>query len=185
MDLPSSFSFAINERLRACRVGKLGEHAPRADDAVVVDYCLAVPPASRPRLSTLRTLLALPLLATLVACGALHVAPCPSGQQAVVQELLYFGADKPAGRVNAEDWAQFLEEAVTPRFPDGLTAWPASGQWRSASSAIVHEPAYVLSLVHPASASTETAIQELVASYKARFQQEAVLRVRSEACMSL
>jgi hypothetical protein len=182
MDLPSSSSFALNKKLRACPAGQLGEHAPRADDAVVVDYGLAVPETSRPRLSTL---LALSLFAMLPACGTLHVPPCPSGQQAAVQELLYFGTDKPAGRVSAQDWAQFLEETVTPRFPDGLTAWPASGQWRSASSAIVHEPAYVLSLVHPASTSTETAIQELVASYKARFQQEAVLRVRSQACMSL
>ena len=110
---------------------------------------------------------------------------CPQGQQVAVQELLYFGTDKPSGSVTPEDWAKFLEETVTPRFPEGLTAWQASGQWRTASGAVVKEPSYVLSLVHPPSAAAEKAIQELVDSYKASFQQEAVLRIKSNACMSL
>ena len=114
----------------------------------------------------------------------MNAPSCPSGQQVAVQELLYFGTDKPSGRVTPEDWAQFLGETVTPRFPEGLTAWSASGQWRSASGAVVHEPSYVLSLVHPESASAEKAVQELVTSYKARFVQEAVLRVKSNVCMS-
>ena len=99
--------------------------------------------------------------------------------------MLYFGTQKPVGRVTPEDWAQFLSETVTPRFPEGLTAWRASGQWRSASGSIVQESSYVLSLVHPDSPSAEKAIQEMLASYKSQFQQEAVLRVKSHACMSL
>ena len=137
------------------------------------------------RLDSHRFLIWLALPAGLAACGTPPVPMCPGGQQAAVQELVYFGTDKPAGRVTPEDWAQFLAETVTPRFPEGLTAWQATGQWRSASGAIVHEPSYVLSLVHPVSAPAETAVQELIASYKARFRQEAVLRVRSPACMSL
>ena len=99
--------------------------------------------------------------------------------------MLYFGTQKPVGRVTPEDWAQFLSETVTPRFPEGLTAWRASGQWLSASGSIVQESSYVLSLVHPDNSSAERAIQEMLASYKSQFQQEAVLRVKSNACMSL
>lgn len=134
-------------------------------------------------MSCFRHIAALPVLAALAACGSIH--PCPSGQQAAVQESLYFGTDKPAGRVSPEDWAQFLGESVTPRFPEGLTAWQASGQWRSASGAVIREPSYVLSLVHPPSGAAERAIRELVASYKARFQQEAVLRVKTNVCITL
>lgn len=126
------------------------------------------------------------LPAALTACGAM--APrlvCPPGQQAAVQELLYFGTDKPSGRVTPQEWAQFLRETVTPKFPEGFTAWPASGQWRSADGTVVHEPSYVLSLVHPPGAAANQAIQDLAATYKTRFQQEAVLRVTSSACMSL
>lgn len=135
-------------------------------------------------MNRLRHLAAVPVVATLAACGSLG-GSCPGGQEVAVQELLYFGTEKPGGRVSAEDWAQFLSETVTPRFPEGLTAWQASGQWRSSTGGVVHEPSYVLSLVHPPDAAAEKAVQELVASYKARYQQEAVLRVRSPVCMSL
>jgi len=125
------------------------------------------------------------LSAAIASCSAMSPKSCAAGQQAAVQELLYFGAAKPAGRVAAEDWSAFLAETVTPRFPTGLTAWSASGQWRSASGSIVREPSYVLSLVHPANSASEVAIREIVDAYKHRFQQEAVLRVRSDACMAL
>jgi uncharacterized protein DUF3574 len=135
--------------------------------------------------SRLRTLISLLVIASHVGCGTTNVISCKSGEQLSVQELLYFGTEKPSGRVTPEDWVQFLRETVTPRFPDGLTAWQASGQWRSAAGAVIQEPSYVLSLVHPENAAAEKAIQELVASYKARFQQEAVLRVKTYACASL
>lgn len=95
------------------------------------------------------------------------------------------GADKPAGQVTPQEWADFLADTVTPRFPAGLTTWQASGQWRSETGSLVREPSYVLSLVHPPGEGSEAAIGEIVVAYKRRFEQEAVLRVRSDACMSL
>lgn len=136
-------------------------------------------------MSRLHRIAACLIAAPLAACGSLHAPSCPSGQQAAVQELLYFGTDKPSGRVTSEDWARFLGEAVTPKFPDGLTAWRADGQWRSTAGTVVREPSYVLSLVHPDSAVADHAIHALVAEYKTRFQQEAVLRVQSNVCISL
>ena len=118
-------------------------------------------------------------------CGSLGQFQCPSGQDVAVQEFLYFGAEKPSGLVSQEEWALFLKEAVTPRFPQGLTFWPAYGQWYSASGAVVKEPSFVLSLVHPPGAAADLSIEELTAIYKARFAQEAVLRVRSDVCISL
>lgn len=134
---------------------------------------------------TSRWLLALPLSCALAACAGPYPAACPPGQQAAEQEMLYFGTERPGGRVTAVDWERFLAETVTPRFPQGFTTWPASGQWRTASGEIIHEAAWVLSLVHPPGAAAETAIGEIMASYKAQFAQEAVLRARSPACMSL
>lgn len=125
------------------------------------------------------------LSAAIASCSLLSPKSCLSGQRAAVQELLYFGAEKSSGQVTAEDWSDFLAGTVTPKFPEGLTAWQASGQWRSASGGIVREPSYVLSLVHPANAASELAIREIVDAYKSRFQQEAVLRVRSNVCMAL
>lgn len=110
---------------------------------------------------------------------------CEGDGQLAVQELLYFGTETPSGHVTLEAWTQFLGEIVTPRFPDGLSAWQASGQWRSASGEVIREPSYVLSLVHPDDVAPSKAVQEIITSYKTRFRQEAVLRVKSHTCMSL
>ena len=120
----------------------------------------------------------------LAACAT--TPACAPGEQAAVAELLYFGTARPGGGVvGADDWSAFLREVVTPRFPDGLTVWPAAGQWRGADGAITREVSHVLNLVHPPDERSEQGIRAIAAEYKQRFQQEAVLRVKSPACMSL
>ena len=109
---------------------------------------------------------------------------CARGQQPMRSELLYFGAAMPQGMVSAEDWRRFVDEVVTPHFPDGLTAWPASGQWRSADGTLLHEASWVLEIVHAPDVASDTAIVEIVAAYKQRFRQESVLRVSSDACVT-
>jgi len=125
------------------------------------------------------------LVVSLTGCGALNITPCKGDESRAVQELLYFGTETPSGHVTPEVWTQFLSEIVTPRFPEGLSVWQASGQWRSVSGKVVRETSYVLSLVHPDDAAPSKAVQEIIASYKTRFQQEAVLRVKSYTCMAL
>jgi hypothetical protein len=109
---------------------------------------------------------------------------CAPGEQRSVSEVLYFGTERPSGRVSADDWSAFLRTAVTPRFPDGFTVWPATGQWRNAAGSIVQEPSFVLSVVHPDNADTDRAVRAIAGEYKERFQQESVLRVRSATCSS-
>jgi hypothetical protein len=135
----------------------------------------------------MRLVLIVTLLApALLGCAPLDKTACQAGEQSTVSEMLYFGMAKPAGgTVSEEEWATFLRTVVTPRFPAGLTAWPASGQWRGADGQVVRENSYVLNLLHPADAAAERAIQAIVAEYKSRFAQEAVLRVKAGVCTSL
>ena len=135
--------------------------------------------------TTSRLLIAGLLALATTACASLRATSCAAGQTPAVQELVYFGTDKPQGQVTAQDWTEFLASTVTPRFPAGLSSWPATGQWRSQAGELVHEPSYVLSLVHPADATSEAAVAAIVDAYKQRFEQEAVLRVRSPACTTL
>ena len=114
----------------------------------------------------------------------MHPRSCAPGEQGMVNEMLYFGTQTPAGAVTTEQWSQFLGTVVTPRFPQGLTVWPASGQWQSADGSITREASYALNLLHPDDAASETAIRAILAEYKSRFRQEAVLRVKSSACAS-
>ena len=121
----------------------------------------------------------------LSACSALPAPRCSADQKPSVSDLIYFGAETPNGAVSDDDWAAFLRDVVTPRFPDGLTTWRAFGQWRSADGTLTREDSHVLNLVHPGDAKTEAAIRALIGEYKVRYRQEAVLRVRSQACVSL
>lgn len=138
------------------------------------------------RRSTLQNSLSVLLLSvSLMGCAAMNQAPCQGDESRAVQELLYFGTETPSGRVAPEVWNEFLREVVSRRFPGGFSVWQASGQWRSASGEVIREPSYVLSLVHPDDAASNKAVQEIIATYKTRFQQEAVLRVGTPTCMSL
>jgi hypothetical protein len=132
---------------------------------------------------TVRLLLA-SCLALVTGCTSLAPQSCPGGQQGMIAEHLYFGTAKPGGQVSADEWRAFVDEVITPRFPQGLSVWQASGQWKPAAGPIVRESSYVLNVVHESNAATDDAIIDIMVAYKARFQQEAVLRVRSPACAS-
>lgn len=129
--------------------------------------------------------LALAALA-LSAPGCAHRAPlaCADGATARVVDTLYFGRDTPDGPVDDAQWAAFLDAEVTPRFPDGLTVTRGDGQWRMADGRIVREGSAVLTLVHDGTPSQRAAIAALTAAYKQRFRQEAVMQVRSTACVA-
>ena len=101
-----------------------------------------------------------------------------SAREDVVVEQLFFGRNLRGQQVVSDSaWSGFLAEVVTPLFPDGFTVWPASGQWRRADRQIDREASFLLELVHPSSEIADSNIVFIIAAYKQRFQQEAVLRV--------
>ena len=130
------------------------------------------------------TLAALALVVALAGCASFSEPRCSVGEQRLVSDLLYFGTERPGGVVTAAQWSDFLGTVVTPKFPEGLSVWPASGQWRSATGAITREASHVLNLVHPETEAADSAVRAIVTAYKSQFQQEAVLRVRGSACVS-
>jgi hypothetical protein len=131
---------------------------------------------------THRTLSTALLALSLAGCASMPPQACEGAGQQRVDDTLYFGTAKPAGVVTPQEWAAFLRDTVTPRFPQGLSVWEAAGQWRGDDGQIVSEASHVLNLVHPDDAASEKAVGEIVEAYKSRFEQEAVLRVRSQAC---
>lgn len=103
----------------------------------------------------------------------------------MVDERLYFGTRRPGGEVSEAEWKDFLEHAIAAGFPDGFTTWPAQGRWRGEDGRVVREASHVLSVVHRDDDANEAAIADIIDAYKARFDQESVLRVRAPACASL
>ena len=108
---------------------------------------------------------------------------CPAGMSPMRLDRLYFG-EPSAADGGARAWDAFVDAAITPRFPDGLTTWTASGQWKSAQGELVREASRVLEVVHRPDAATEAAFAAVIVQYKTRFHQESVLRVGSDVCAS-
>ena len=102
-------------------------------------------------------------------------AVLPAGEDLMRSELL-FGRARPNGTVvSDEEWRAFVDQEVTPRFPDGLTILEATGQYRNRAGRLIQEPTKVLLIVHPPDARSRAAIDEIRALYRKRFDQESVL----------
>jgi hypothetical protein len=117
------------------------------------------------------------------ATPAPAVTACAIGDTAMVRDVVYFGRNRPGGGIVSDpDWRRFLDEAVTARFPHGLTVVDATGQWRGQSGVVEQERSEIVTVFHSGDAASRQAIADIAAEYKRRFQQEAVLRERSITC---
>lgn len=126
-----------------------------------------------------------PVMAVLLAACATPGGrtSCPAGLSAVTTAELFFGRNiGGALGVSDDDWRRFVDEEVTPRFPDGLTVIDAAGQWRGADGAIAREPSKVLLLVLSGAAGEDEKIDAVRQAYRARFRQESVLLLRRQGC---
>jgi hypothetical protein len=124
------------------------------------------------------------LVLTLPACASLTRQSCHPGEHRAVQDNLYFGTQRPGGVVSGEEWAQFVKDVITPLFPNGLTLSEASGQWLSVNGLLVRESTRVLHLIHPDDGADDALVRSIVTDYKTRFDQESVLRVKVDACVT-
>ncbi len=91
------------------------------------------------------------------------------------------------GRGGASDtrWRRFLAREVTPRFPDGLTVYETTGQWRDpARNIIVRERSRVLRIIVAADALAREKIEAVAAAYKKQFAQKSIGIVMRPACVS-
>lgn len=146
----------------------------------------------KPRASDRAPLVVLLVGLVVASCAPAAVQSTPaaaalpeSAAQASIADRLYFGRAIPGGgTVSDVEWAVFLRDVVTPRFPAGLTVWRAEGQWRDAAGTVVREESFVLELIHPADAASDTAVREIIDEYKRRFRQESVMRVQDRVHVS-
>jgi hypothetical protein len=110
---------------------------------------------------------------------------CPAGQDRATTAELVFGRNI-GGKlgVSEDDWRKFLDEDVTPRFPDGLSVMDVQGQWRASNGALIREPSKVLYLILDGGPDDPAKIANIRDAYKRRFKQEAVLLITKAACVS-
>jgi hypothetical protein len=126
------------------------------------------------------------LLAGCVSINGGSPAPsCPAGQDYVRTAQLFFGrndGDEP--RVTEADFRRFVDEELTPRFPDGLTVLDGGGQWRGDANRLVRESSKVVLIVLPKGRDASARIEAARAAYKNRFHQESVMLLTQPSCVS-
>jgi hypothetical protein len=131
---------------------------------------------------------ATPVGATPVAATACDALAPGTGAEAWVRYELYFGTSMPDGsEVPEQAWRTFLDEEITPRFPDGLTVLEGYGQFLNSQGVIIQETSIVLIIFVPADAVAESSasIEEIRDAYETQFDQESVLRADSApVCIS-
>jgi hypothetical protein len=110
---------------------------------------------------------------------------CPSKAALMARlELLFGMSRKDAAPISDAEWQSFVDQEVTPRFPDGLTIVQGYGQWRNSKGVIAKENSRVLMIWYEPKTDSDQRIEAVRDAYKARFQQESVMRVDSFSCVS-
>ena len=121
------------------------------------------------------------------ACAQPGAPPvCTAPLKPAVAIDLYFGRDKPAGgEVTDAEWGAFVTEFVTSRFPDGLSVFDSSGQYREPTGRIVRERSKRLVVIVFDAPAHKAKVIEIVEAYKQRFGQYSVFRVEQPVCAGL
>ena len=137
------------------------------------------------RLGALIVAVALAGLAGCVSTTVVKAPPCPAGQEAQRTAQLFFGRNiggQPG--VSEADFQKFVDQEITPKFPDGLTVMDGGGQWRGDENRLIREAAKVVLIVLPKRADAPARIEAVRNAYKIRFHQDAVLLITQSSCVS-
>ncbi len=97
---------------------------------------------------------------------------------------LYFGLSKPNGVVTEEEFQNFINTEVTPRFPNGLTLLSGKGQFKDSTGTITIEGSKLLILFYIFDTESNSRVEQIREAYKNTFQQESVMRVDEQSCVS-
>jgi hypothetical protein len=99
----------------------------------------------------------------------------------LIKTDLFFGRDIPgSGEVSDTDFQRFLNNIITPRFPDGLTVFDANGQYLNNSGTLVKEKSKNVFLLFEDTLENEASVDKIVNKYTQQFNQESVLQVANE-----
>lgn len=118
------------------------------------------------------------------ARGIKTALACPAGETS--QDVAEMAFGRSIGQqvgVSEAEFDRFLDEVVTPRFPDGLTVQDSQGRWLY-QGVDYREPGKVVTLILR-SPGDRAKLAEIAAAYEARFRQDAVLIMTRPTCVRL
>lgn len=121
---------------------------------------------------------------SLAGCATAPKPACPAGQSLVWTAQIFLGGKAP-GRISDRDLRAFVDQEVTPRFPDGVTVVDGGGQWKGDDNQLIREAAKVVLIVLPPRRDAQAQVDAVRAAYRARFRQETVVLTPPPACVAL
>lgn len=124
------------------------------------------------------------VVVALAGCAGAPKLACPAGHSQIRTAQLFLGA-KPPVRLKDADLRRFVQQEVTPRFPDGVTVVDGGGQWRGAENALMREAAKVVLIVLPAKRDSAARVEAVRVAYRTRFKQETVVVTPPASCVAL
>lgn len=139
-----------------------------------------------------KTLLLLSLTAPLLGGCIVPVSVTPNLCREIqtrnsVQIRLMFGLTRPDGSIiDGDDWQNFVNSEITPRFPAGFTVIDAQGQWYDAvAHRVTREASRIVWIVAPSSdRNLQPYLKSIRQAYQKRFSQQAVGLAIQSGCSS-
>ena len=127
------------------------------------------------------------LALNLAGCAAVTrpaPSPCLVGQEHLRTAQLFLGRKAADWPVTEPELRRFVDQEITPRFPDGVTVLDGGGQWSGPQDQMMRDAAKVVMIILPAKGDILAKIDAVRAAYQTQFKQETVLQVTQPACVA-
>ena len=148
----------------------------RIEHARIHEMGLRLKPLARPIL--------LLLFVLVPQAGPAQAIGCPAFSRPMARLELLFGAQLKGRTIGRRAWTNFLNQEVSPRFPEGLSVFEGYGQWKDAAAHSIREPSRMLLIWYERDAASDAKIEAIRSAYRKRFKQQSVLRADSISCVS-
>ena len=112
-----------------------------------------------------------------------ELAPCPSGQERLRTAQLFLGRQTPGLAIAPWDLQRFVDQEITPRFPDGVTVLDGGAQWQGNENILIRDAAKVVLIVLPVRGDPTTRVEAVRSAYRQKFNQDSVVVVGQPACV--
>jgi hypothetical protein len=120
----------------------------------------------------------------LAGCQSAPKPACPAGHAQLRTAQLFLSAKTP-GTLDDRELRRFLDQEVTPRFPDGVTVVDGGGQWKGSENQLIRDAAKVVLIVLPPRGDPVGHMEAVRAAYRMRFKQDSVIVLQPPACVAL
>ena len=121
----------------------------------------------------------------LAACADRPAGQCAAAGQHPTAELVFGRVSDGVPSVSEAQFAKFLQQEVSRRFPDGLTVVDAQGRWVPPAGGAIRGPSKTVMIVLRGGADDREKLEAVRSAYTQRFHQPSALLVSDQTCVSV